>query len=33
MAAIRSAAQYQGQLRSLLPSGPAWDPERVPELE
>ncbi|RXU69584.1 phage tail protein [Pseudomonas protegens] len=33
MAAIRSAAQYQDQLRNLLPSGPAWDPERVPELE
>ena len=33
MAAIRSATQYQGQLRSLLPSGPAWDPEQVPELE
>ncbi|MEJ1225641.1 putative phage tail protein [Pseudomonas sp. CCNWLW56] len=33
MAAIRTAEQYQTQLRSLLPSGPAWDPERVPELE
>ncbi|POA33029.1 MULTISPECIES: YmfQ family protein [unclassified Pseudomonas] len=33
MAAIRTAEQYQAQLRSLLPSGPAWDPERVPELE
>lgn len=33
MAGIRTAEQYQAQLRSLLPSGPAWDPERVPELE
>ncbi|UVM37676.1 YmfQ family protein [Pseudomonas sp. B21-017] len=33
MAGIRTAAQYHTQLRSLLPSGPAWDPERVPELE
>ena len=33
MAGIRTAAQYRTQLRSLLPSGPAWDPERVPELE
>jgi uncharacterized protein YmfQ (DUF2313 family) len=33
MAGIRTAEQYQTQLRSLLPSGPAWDPERVPELE
>lgn len=33
MAGVRTAAQYQSQLRSLLPSGPAWDPERVPELE
>lgn len=33
MAVIRAAAQYQAQLRSLLPSGPAWDPERVPELD
>ncbi|MGK3117430.1 DUF2313 domain-containing protein [Pseudomonas corrugata] len=33
MAGIRTAGEYQAQLRSLLPSGPAWDPERVPELE
>ena len=33
MAGIRTAEQYQAQLRSLLPSGPAWDPERVPELD
>ncbi|MDR6957473.1 uncharacterized protein YmfQ (DUF2313 family) [Pseudomonas brassicacearum] len=33
MAGIRTAEQYQSQLRSLLPSGPAWDPERVPELD
>lgn len=32
MVGIRTAGQYQEQLRSLLPSGPAWDPERVPEL-
>ena len=33
MGGIRTAAQYHAQLRSLLPSGPAWDPEQVPELE
>ncbi|WP_260956730.1 YmfQ family protein [Pseudomonas citri] len=33
MAGIRTAEQYQAQLRSLLPSGLAWNPERVPELE
>jgi uncharacterized protein YmfQ (DUF2313 family) len=33
MGVIRTAAQYRQQLRSLLPSGPAWDPEQVPELE
>ena len=32
MVGIRTAGQHQEQLRSLLPSGPAWDPERVPEL-
>ncbi|WP_095108032.1 YmfQ family protein [Pseudomonas sp. Irchel 3E20] len=32
MVGIRTAGQYQEQLRRLLPSGPAWDPERVPEL-
>ncbi|MDR3661593.1 MAG: DUF2313 domain-containing protein, partial [Mycobacterium sp.] len=25
--------QYQEQLRSLLPAGPAWDPEQVPEIQ
>lgn len=33
MAELRSAADYRQQLRALLPSGPAWDPERVPALE
>lgn len=33
MGGIRTPGQYEAQLRSLLPSGPAWDPERVPELE
>lgn len=33
MAGLRDAEQYRSQLRSLLPSGPAWDPELVPELE
>ena len=33
MAGVRDAAQYQAQLRALLPAGPAWDPERVPEIE
>lgn len=33
MAGLRSAAQYRAQLRALLPLGPAWDPERVPEIE
>ncbi|WP_416772086.1 YmfQ family protein [Pseudomonas sp. RHF3.3-3] len=33
MAGIRTAAQYQEQLRSLLPAGPAWDPELVPEIQ
>lgn len=30
--AVRTAEQYQAQLHALLPQGPAWDPERVPEL-
>jgi uncharacterized protein YmfQ (DUF2313 family) len=30
--AVRSAEQYRSQLQALLPVGPAWDPERVPEL-
>ncbi|WP_222833549.1 YmfQ family protein [Pseudomonas sp. SC3(2021)] len=33
MGGIKTAAQYQAQLRALLPAGPAWDPEQVPELE
>ncbi len=33
MAGVRDALQYQAQLRALLPLGPAWDPELVPELE
>lgn len=33
MAGVRNAEQYQAQLRALLPAGPAWDPELVPELE
>jgi uncharacterized protein YmfQ (DUF2313 family) len=32
MAAIRTAAQYAEQLQTLLPVGPAWDPDLVPEL-
>lgn len=32
MAALRTAEQYADQLRALLPAGPAWDPERVPEV-
>lgn len=33
MAVARTAEQYRQQLRGLLPSGPAWDPELVPEIE
>ncbi|QTD34611.1 YmfQ family protein [Pseudomonas fluorescens] len=33
MAVLRSATQYRDQLRNLLPSGPAWEPGRVPELD
>ncbi|MEW9901651.1 YmfQ family protein [Pseudomonas putida] len=33
MAGMRSAAQYRQQLRALLPLGPAWDPELVPEVD
>ncbi|MCV4343108.1 YmfQ family protein [Pseudomonas capsici] len=32
MVVLRTARQYADQLQALLPSGPAWDPERVPEL-
>ena len=32
MAGLRTAQQYRAQLRTLLPAGPAWEPERVPEL-
>jgi uncharacterized protein YmfQ (DUF2313 family) len=30
--AVRSVEQYRSQLQALLPVGPAWDAERVPEL-
>jgi uncharacterized protein YmfQ (DUF2313 family) len=30
--AVRSPEQYRVQLRQLLPQGPAWDLERLPEL-
>ncbi|MCY0108731.1 MULTISPECIES: YmfQ family protein [Pseudomonas] len=33
MAVLRGVAQYRNQLRSLLPSGPAWELERLPELD
>ena len=33
MAVARTAEQYRLQLRGLLPSGPAWDPELVPEID
>jgi len=33
MAGLRTAEQYQEQLRSLMPAGPAWDPEQVPEIQ
>lgn len=33
MAVARTADQYRQQLRGLLPAGPAWDPELVPEIE
>ncbi|AZL74517.1 YmfQ family protein [Pseudomonas oryziphila] len=33
MAGMRSSAQYKQQLRALLPLGPAWDPELVPEVD
>jgi uncharacterized protein YmfQ (DUF2313 family) len=32
MAVARTADQYRQQLRGLLPAGPAWDPELVPEI-
>lgn len=32
MVGMRTAAQYRQQLVDLLPSGPAWDLETVPEL-
>lgn len=32
MAGVRTPTQYREQLAALLPLGPAWDPERVPEL-
>lgn len=33
MAVARTPEQYRLQLRGLLPSGPAWDPELVPEID
>lgn len=30
--AMRTAEQYRSQLKALLPVGPAWDLEKVPEL-
>lgn len=33
MAGLREVSEYRAQLRALLPPGPAWDPELVPELE
>jgi len=32
MAGLRTADQYRAQLQALLPPGPAWDPELVPEI-
>ncbi len=32
MVVIRTAEHYAEQLQALLPHGPAWDPERVPEV-
>ncbi|RMT82248.1 YmfQ family protein [Pseudomonas viridiflava] len=33
MVVIRTAEHYAEQLHALLPLGPAWDPERVPEVQ
>ncbi len=33
MGVLRTADQYADQLLALLPSGPAWDPEQVPQLQ
>lgn len=33
MAGVRTADEYAAQLRALLPLGPAWDPELVPEVD
>lgn len=33
MAGLRTAEEYKAQLRALLPLGPAWDPELVPEVD
>lgn len=33
MAVIRTAEEYRRQLQGLLPSGPAWDAELVPEID
>lgn len=33
MGVARTAEDYRLQLRGLLPAGPAWDPELVPEID
>lgn len=33
MVDLRTAEEYRDQLRGLLPAGPAWDPEPVPEID
>ncbi|MEE4101520.1 YmfQ family protein [Pseudomonas viridiflava] len=33
MVVIRTAEHYAEQLQALLPPGPVWDPERVPEVQ
>ncbi|MBP0942083.1 putative phage tail protein [Pseudomonas alliivorans] len=33
MVVIRTAEHYTEQLQALLPPGPAWDPERVPQVQ
>jgi len=32
MAGLRTPEQYRAQLNALLPLGPAWDPDLVPEI-
>ncbi|WP_311886738.1 MULTISPECIES: putative phage tail protein [unclassified Pseudomonas] len=33
MVVARTADEYRQQLRGLLPAGPAWDPDLVPEID